>query len=156
MVEYHDNGNKSYEFITDKNGLIEEKTFDKNQAILSIKNSNGFIYLWTRDDDGNELAFKDRYGIYEIKGKEVTQRQYEAFIQSLEKPKQLTAVEWVLERGEDADLTEEIWEKIKVIALEKEKQQTLLGVYEGQKNHSASDEENKKMAEFWYNEIFKK
>ena len=40
-------------------------------------------------------------------------------------------------------------------ALEKEKQQTLLGVYESQKNHSASDEENKIMAEHWFNETFK-
>jgi hypothetical protein len=39
--------------------------------------------------------------------------------------------------------------------LEKEKHQTLLGVYEGQKNHSASDEENKIMAEHWYQQTFK-
>ena len=70
MVEYHENGKKSYEFITDKYGLITEAIYDKN---------------------GYTLSYKDYC-------EKVTQEEYDAFIQSLEKPKQQTAVEWLIQK----------------------------------------------------------
>ena len=155
MIEYHDNGNKSYEFITDSDGDITERTFDKNGNALTVKKAlyQLFSYELTRDEQGNELAYKNTDGIYTIKGKQVTQQEYEAFIQELEKPK--TAMQELIDYMKTYfHLTDESLEMFDK-ALEKEKQQTLLGVYEGQKNHSASDEENKIMAEHWFNETFK-
>ena len=94
MIEYHENGNKSYEFTTDSDtGVITEFTYDKNGYNLSYKDSNGYTYFKTREDNGMELAFKNSEDYYEIKSKEVTQQEYEAFIQSLEQPKQQTVVQ---------------------------------------------------------------
>ena len=64
MIEYHPNGNKSYEFKTYSDGFIQEATRDKNGYPLTYKNSRGY---------------------YEVKEKEVTQQEYEAFINELEK-----------------------------------------------------------------------
>jgi hypothetical protein len=98
MVEYHENGKLSYEFMTNPIGLIEEKTFDKNGNILTVKYSKGYSCEYTRDENGNELAFRDSNGQYIIKDKQVTQEEYEAFIQELEKPKKQTAVEWLADQ----------------------------------------------------------
>ena len=87
MVIYHQNGKKSYEFMTCPSGLIIEKTFDKNEQLLIGKNSDGITALFTRDEYGHELAYKNTDGYYSIKDKKVTQEIYESFIQSLEKPK---------------------------------------------------------------------
>ena len=85
MTEYHSNGKKSYEFKTDLNGLIRELTCDKNGYTLIAKNSYGYSCKYTRDEQGNELAFKNSDPYYEVKGKKVRKEQYEAFILSLEK-----------------------------------------------------------------------
>jgi len=92
MVEYHENGNKSYEFITYPNGFTSEEYFDKNGFALNGKDSDGYSYLCTRDDDGKELAFKDSDGIYGVKGQKVTQQEYEAFIELLDQKEQQTVV----------------------------------------------------------------
>ena len=166
MVIYHENGNKSYEFKTNSDGFIQEATRDKNGYPLTYKNSDGSTSLFTRDEQGKKLAYKDSNGYYEIKRKKVTQQEYEAFIQSLGKPK--TVVQELLEnlnnrlsliQSEPNGIVRDTMINNFLIdtdhSLEKEKQQTLQGVYEGQKNHSASDEENKIMAKHWYQETFK-
>ena len=43
-----------------------------------------------------------------------------------------TAVQWLLERVEDVDLTPEMWEQIKLTALEKEKEQIKKAFADGQ------------------------
>ena len=42
-----------------------------------------------------------------------------------------TAVQWLLERVEDVDLTPKMWEQIKLTALEKEKEQICNSYVEG-------------------------
>jgi hypothetical protein len=93
MVEYHENGRVSYEFKNLSNGDIQEKTFNENEETLTYKNSNGYSYLYTLDKQDKQLAFKDSNGIYTLKYVEVTKEEYEDFIQSFEKPKQLTPIE---------------------------------------------------------------
>ena len=85
MVIYHENGNLCYEFTNLSNGLIKELTFDKNGLLLNKKNSDGITALFTRDEYGHELAYKDSNGYYRIKDKDATQEEYEAFIKELEK-----------------------------------------------------------------------
>jgi len=44
--------------------------------------------------------------------------------------KQQTAVEWLLDRIEDVDLTERLWENVKQQAKEMEKEQTIRFAYD--------------------------
>lgn len=44
---------------------------------------SGFWWEWTYDDNNNCLTCKDSNGFHYIKGKEVTKREYEAFINGI-------------------------------------------------------------------------
>ena len=122
MIEYHENGNKSYEFKTYSDGFAEELIFDKNGKRLTCKDIYGYSSLFTRDEYGHELAYKDSNGYYTIKDKKATQEEYEAFIQELEKPK--TAMQELIDYMKTYFyLTDESLEMFDQ-ALEKEKQQT--------------------------------
>ena len=84
MVEYHENGKVAYEFIIYSNKKIEEITLDKHGFPLTFKDSNANDCLWTRDEEGNELAYKNSNGFCKVKGKKATKEEYEAFISELE------------------------------------------------------------------------
>ena len=83
---FNKEGVKLYHFETCKNGVIRECTWDKWSQTLTSKDSRGFLCLYTRDEKGKQLAYKNSDGYYIVKGKKVTKEEYEAFIEELENP----------------------------------------------------------------------
>lgn len=75
---YDEKGNE----LTCKNseGYWLESTYDDNNNKINFKASDGFCRESTYDDNENELTYKDSNGNYEIKRKQVTKEEYEAFI----------------------------------------------------------------------------
>ena len=75
---YDDNNNK----LTFKNsdGYWCESTYDDNGNGLTYKNSYGDWWESTYDNNNNELTYKTSFGYYKIKGKQVTKKEYEAFV----------------------------------------------------------------------------
>jgi spore coat polysaccharide biosynthesis protein SpsF (cytidylyltransferase family) len=63
-----------------------------------------------------------------------------------------TAVDWLLDRIEDVDLTEKLWENVKQQAKEMEKDQRMSDFIMGITN--ANRMEATKDAEQWYNETY--
>ncbi len=63
-----------------------------------------------------------------------------------------TAVEWLLDRVEDVDLNPNLWEQIKLQALEMEKQQIIDAFKHAQVLHALG---NDTRAEQYYNETYK-
>jgi len=61
-------------------GFSSERTYDENGNQLTYKDSNGYSFEYSRDENGNALTYKNSRGHYEIKGKSVTQKEYESFI----------------------------------------------------------------------------
>jgi len=113
-LELFDNGKLVYQFVTNSSGYSSEYTRDEKGNILTYKDSDGVSYEYTRDEKGNiltykdsdgysseytynekgnELTYKNSDGDYRIKNKPATKEEYESFIQSLEKPKQQTAMQ---------------------------------------------------------------
>lgn len=97
IILYHTNFIKAYEFQTDSWGFITERTFDKYGYTLSYKSSTGSTYLYTRDEYGNELAFKNLNDYWEIKNKTVTQQEYEVFIYILQNSAKESVKEYTME-----------------------------------------------------------
>ena len=59
---------------------------------------SGFWWEWTYDDNNNCLTCKDSNGFHYIKGKEVTKREYEAFINNKEKmSNKQSSIEWLID-----------------------------------------------------------
>ena len=99
---YHENSNVlSFKKVTDSDGLSWESTYDEKGNQRTYKNSNGFTRESTYDEKGNELTFKDSKGYswertydekgnvrtykdsngyFRIKGKSVTKKEFEEFI----------------------------------------------------------------------------
>ena len=62
LVEFHSNGNISYEYYLAKDGFSCEYTYDENGNRLTSKDSDGYNVERTYDENGNDLTFKDLYG----------------------------------------------------------------------------------------------
>jgi hypothetical protein len=74
---YDENGNElTYK---DSEGSYEF-TYDKNGNELTFKNSAGYWSEFTYDKKGKEETYKNSDGYYLIKGKKVTKKEFEAFI----------------------------------------------------------------------------
>ena len=58
LVEYHSNGNVSYEYNVNSYGYSWERTCDENGKVLTYIGSNGRIYECTYDENGNRLTYK--------------------------------------------------------------------------------------------------
>jgi YD repeat-containing protein len=56
---FNKDGKRVYEFIKDSDGYIYEYTYDLQGNPLTFKNSNGFSSESTYDSNGNELTYKD-------------------------------------------------------------------------------------------------
>ena len=84
---FNKEGKRVYEFKIYSDGYSYEYTYDENGKELTYKNSTGYSY-------DNQLTYKNSEGYYRIKDKYVTKEEYDAFIQSLDNPKDnKTAVE---------------------------------------------------------------
>jgi len=79
VVAYHKYESK---FISD-HVLIYEETFDENGKLLTFKDATGYSSKFTRDQKGNEIAYKNSTGLYKVKGNRVSKEEYEAFINQL-------------------------------------------------------------------------
>ena len=78
---YHKNSDViAYQKETYGSGSWSERTYDENGNILTFKDSDGYCNERTYDENGKLLTFKNSKGKYEIKGKEVTKEEFEAFV----------------------------------------------------------------------------
>ena len=59
---YNKAGNLVYKFTKDSYGYSYEYTRDENGKILTYKNSDGFSYEATYDENGNKLTYKNSNG----------------------------------------------------------------------------------------------
>jgi hypothetical protein len=57
-----------------------EYTYDKKGNKSTYKTSNGYSEEYTYDKNDNELTYKNSDGEYRIKGKYVTEEEYENFV----------------------------------------------------------------------------
>ena len=74
VVAYH-----KYEY----NGVLHEDTYNENGKLLTFKDATGYSSKFTRDQKGNEIAYKNSTGLYKVKGKKVSKEEYETFIAQL-------------------------------------------------------------------------
>jgi len=74
VVAYH-----KYEY----NGVLHEDTYNENGKLLTFKDATGYSSKFTRDQKGNEIAYKNSTGLYKVKGEKVSKEEYEAFIDQL-------------------------------------------------------------------------
>ena len=111
-VEFHivikDNkGNEIYKQW--KDGNWSERTYDDNGNEIYRQVESGFWWEWTYDDNNNCLTCKDSNGFHYIKGKEVTKREYEAFINNKEKmSNKQSSIEWLIDQLEKWELYSKI------------------------------------------------
>ena len=78
---YHKNSEVvAFERFKDSNGFSFERTYNDEGNILTYKDSNGFSYESTYDDKGNELTFKNSNGCFKIKDKQVSKQEFENFV----------------------------------------------------------------------------
>ena len=78
MEYYHKNSDiVAFKRIEGLEGYYYEYTYDDNGNQLTYKDSNEFGWESTYDNKGNELTFKNSEGYFEIKGKEVTEQEFE-------------------------------------------------------------------------------
>ena len=81
---YDENGNQlTYK---DSFNYSEEHTYDENGNQLTYKDSDGYSCERTYDENGNVLTFKNSKGYFRIKGKQVTEEEFEAFIHNQNRP----------------------------------------------------------------------
>ena len=74
---YDDNGNQlTYKGLE---GYSYEYTYDDKGKALTYKDSDDFGWESTYDDNGNQLTFKSSDGYFEIKGRQVTKKEFEDF-----------------------------------------------------------------------------
>lgn len=81
-----------YEYTYDERGLMlahkdsdghwSESIYDERGNELTYKDSFGSDYESTYDEQGNELTYKSSNGYFEIKGKEVTEEEFNNFLKS--------------------------------------------------------------------------
>ena len=64
-------------------GFSYKCTYDKNGNQTSYEDSTGFSYKYTLDENGNQIAYKSSYGCWRVKGKIVSEKEYETFIAQL-------------------------------------------------------------------------
>ena len=74
VVAYH-----KYEY----NGVLHEDTYNENGKLLTFKDATGYSSKFTRDQKGNEIAYKNSTGLYKVKGEKVSKEEYETFIAQL-------------------------------------------------------------------------
>ena|SRR6056297_3400977 len=67
----------------ESNGILCEYTYDTYGNRITYKGSNGYSFDCSRDKNGNVIAYKDSDGYYKVKGKRVSEKEYEAFIDQL-------------------------------------------------------------------------
>lgn len=80
-IYYHRNSDViAFERIEYKDGSWSDRTYDEWGNILTYKNSNGNWYERTYDERGNDLTLKNSNGKFEIKGKKVTEEEFNEFI----------------------------------------------------------------------------
>ena len=78
---YHKNSDKlAFRRIEYSKNEWYEKTYDEKGNVSTYKNSNGIFYETTYDENNNELTFKSSDGLFLIKGKEVSEDEYNNFI----------------------------------------------------------------------------
>jgi YD repeat-containing protein len=79
---YHKNSEVvAFSRFENENGFVEEETYDERGNILTHKESSGdWWYESTYDEQGNELTYKSSNGYFEIKGKEVTEEEFNNFL----------------------------------------------------------------------------
>ena len=70
----------------DSNGFSTERIYDENGNQVTYRNSNGFYNECTYDEQGNKLTYKNSDGIFKIKGEEVTEEEYNDFINKQNRP----------------------------------------------------------------------
>ena len=58
----------------------EEFTNNEKCSVLTYKDSSGKFYEKTYDENNNELTYKSSNGLFLIKGKEVSEEEYNNFI----------------------------------------------------------------------------
>ena len=68
------------------NGLWFERTYDERDNELTFKNSDGFWVERTYDERGKELIYKNSNGYFGIKGKDVTEGEFNKFITNKNRP----------------------------------------------------------------------
>ena len=73
----------AYQKIIYDSGYWYEKTYDENGNELTFKNYAGDWNEKTYDNKGNIITFKDSYGLFWVKGKSVTEEEFEVFTKSL-------------------------------------------------------------------------
>ena len=84
---YHKNSDVvAFEKETDSEGYSSEYTYDEKGNERTFKDSKGFSCERTYDKKGNKLTYKNSDGFFEIKEKEVTKEEYEAFINNQNRP----------------------------------------------------------------------
>lgn len=80
---YHKNSDVvAFKRIECKDGDWFECTYDEQGNEVSHKDSSGFWNERTYDEKGNELTYKSSNGYFRIKGKEVTEEEFNNFIKS--------------------------------------------------------------------------
>ena len=67
----------AFKRFEDSDGYWGERTYNDKGNKLTYKNSYGYSCESTYDDNGNQLTFKNSEGYFEIKGKEVTEQEFE-------------------------------------------------------------------------------
>ena len=113
-----------------KDGNWSERTYDDNGNEIYRQVESGFWWEWTYDDNNNCLTCKDSNGFHYIKGKEVTKREYEAFINNKEQmSNKQSSIEWlekeINRRGPKEDNPPQWLQELYEQAKEMHKQETI-------------------------------
>ena len=58
LIEYHSNGEISYNYYKSAFGFSSERTYDELGNKLTYKNSDGYSSDRTYDEQGNQLTFE--------------------------------------------------------------------------------------------------
>lgn len=80
-IAYHKNSDiVKWKRKRHSDGYCNERTYNEQGQQLTLKDSNGYINERTYNEQGQEETYKDSDGYYEIKCKEVTKQEFEAFV----------------------------------------------------------------------------
>ena len=87
IVYYHKNSDVlAFKKETYLDGYSDENTYDEKGNDLTFKDSNGYSYERTYDENGNVLTYKNSDGVFIIKGKSVSEKEFKNFINNQNRP----------------------------------------------------------------------
>lgn len=72
--------------LKNSNGYSEERTYNEMGNVLTFENSGGYLSEYTYDKMGNVLTRINSNGLFKIKGKEVTEKEFNNFINKKNRP----------------------------------------------------------------------